>query len=71
MGERQTSRSNRGTPMADKEEGHVTTKGGSVTWRTETLPNGTKKRIVVLRKKRGKIAVPPDPKPAGTPKGTE
>lgn len=61
----------RGTPMANNEAGHRKTAGGSVSWRTETLPDGSKKRVVVIRKKKGKVTIPKDPKPAGTPKGTD
>jgi hypothetical protein len=48
----------------------VKTKGGSVTWRSERLPDGSHRRVVVIRKRKGKVRIPADPKPAGTPKGT-
>jgi hypothetical protein len=57
--------------MGDNDAGHKKVAGGSVTWRTETLPNGAKKRVVVIRKRRGKVSLPADPKPAGIPKGTD
>lgn len=47
----------------------VKTAGGSVTWRAERMPDGTHRRVVVIRKKKGRVRIPPDPKPAGTPKG--
>ncbi len=57
--------------MVDRESGTRKVAGGSVSWRTETLPNGKKIRVVVVRKKKGRGSLPADPKPAGTPKGTE